>query len=154
MAALPEVSVAALAVPILSPPPTSARGEYGLKAGLADGRDAVLAHPISELQFNPPAGATQIDAEVGIVAAAYAPGAAVATDGVGVEIFELLPNGLRRVLYRRDLDPAQVPADRGPQTIRLDQAGPFAGPVIFRITPGPQRNYNNDWAYWSRIAIH
>ena len=153
-ASLPGISVATLALPILSPHPVSARGEYGLTAGLADGRDAVLAHPISELQFNPPAGATQIEAEVGVVAAAYAPGAAVATDGVGVEIFELRPNGLRRVLYCRDLDPARVAADRGPQTIRLEAAGPFSGPVIFRITPGEHGNYNNDWAYWSRIAIH
>ena len=73
---------------------------------------------------------------------------------MGVEIYELRPNGLRRVLYRRDLDPAGVAADRGPQSIRLEQAGPFAGPVVFRITPGPHGNYNNDWAYWSRIAIH
>ena len=121
---------------------------------MADGRAAVLAHPISELQFNPPADATQIEAEVGVVAAAYAPGTAVATDGVNVEIFEVRPNGLRRVLYRPDLDPAGVAADRGPQAIRLEQAGPFSGPVIFRITPGPHGNYTNDWAYWSRIAIH
>jgi len=153
-ASLLEVPVAPLALPILSPHPVAARGEFGLNAGMADGRAAVLAHPISELQFNPPAGATQIEAEVGVVAAAYAPGVALATNGVSVEIYEIQPNGLRRVLYRRDLNPARVAADRGPQAIRLEQAGPFAGPVIFRITPGPRGTYNNDWAYWSRIAIH
>jgi hypothetical protein len=153
-APLPEVPVATLASAPLSPLPVRAAGQYGVKVGLADDRPAVLAHPTSELEFLAPAGATQIEAEVGLAAAAYAPGAAATTDGIGVEIFEQLPNGLRRVLYRRDLDPARNPGDRGPQSIRLESAGPFTGPVIFRITPGPHGNYTNDWAYWSGISIH
>lgn len=70
-----------------------------------------------------------------------------------VEISELRANGLRRVLYQRELNPAAVPGDRGPQTIALDTAGPFDGTLVFRITPGPRNNLVNDWAYWGRIEI-
>jgi hypothetical protein len=114
----------------------------------------VLAHPVSEVQFNAPAGATQIEAVVGLVAAAYAADGAAVTDGISVEIYEQQPMGIRRVLYQRDLDPVRHPDDRGPQSIHLEHAGPFSGPVIFRLTAGPRGNYTNDWAYWGRISIH
>ncbi len=149
-----EADAGTLAVPQLSPHPTRARGRYGVMLGQADGRVAILAHPISELQFTAPPGATQIEAVVGLVSAAYAPGGPAITDGITVEIIEEQPQGARRMIYQRDLDPVQHPADRGPQSIHLAHAGPFAGPVIFRITAGPRGNFTNDWAYWERISIH
>ena len=54
---------------------------FGINIGeVGDGRKVILAHPDSELSFAPPAGATQILAEVGIANAAYAPGATAVTD--------------------------------------------------------------------------
>ncbi len=150
---LREVDAAALALPLLSPHPVRVRGRYGVSAGLSDGRATVMANATSELEFIPPAGATQIEAEMGLVDASYAKGGADGTDGISVEIYELQPNGLRHMLYHRDLDPAHNPADRGPQAISLRQEGPFTSRLIFRITPGLHGNYTNDWAYWSRITI-
>ncbi len=143
-----------LDLPMVSPEPVKARSMFHINVGEVDAHRVIFAHPVSELYFVPPAGAKRIDAEVGIVDAAYAAGGTGITDGVSVEIFELRPNGLRRMLYRRDLNPAKVADDRGPQAIRLDEAGPFTGTVVFRITPGPRNNFENDWAYWGRIAIH
>jgi len=57
------------------------------------------------------------------------------------------------VLYHRHLDPVKEPADRGPQPVVLDAAGPFDGTIVFKLTPGPQNNIVNDWAYWGRIEI-
>lgn len=137
-----------------SPRPAAARSMFGVNIGeVGIGRKVILAHPDSELSFTPPPGATRITAEVGINAAAYAPDATATTDGVRVTIFELRADGLRRVLYQRDLDPAKVPADRGPQAIVIDGAGPFTGPVVFKISPGEKNNFVNDWAYWGRIEI-
>lgn len=138
---------------LFSPRPVSARSLLGISLGTERGRPVVLAHAVSELHFIPPHGATTIVAEVGLADGAFAPNNASPSDGIGVEIFELLPNGLRRTLFRRDLDPAQVPEDRGPQTVRLDDAGPFTGTLVFKITPGPKNNINTDWAYWGRIEI-
>ena len=43
-------------------------------------------------------------------------------NGITIEILEAPALGPKRVLYRRQLDPAHRPADRGPQTIAIDQA--------------------------------
>jgi hypothetical protein len=146
--------LSAIDFPMTTPRPVGARSMFGISVGeVGIGRKVILAHPDSELSFAPPAGATRIIAEVGIAAGAYAPDASAVTDGVSVEIFELRANGLRRVLFRRDLNPAKEPGDRGPQQITLDAAGPFNGTLVFKITPGPQNNLVNDWAYWGRIEI-
>lgn len=140
--------------PMTSPRPTGARSMFGITLGdVGIGRKVIFAHPDSEISFTPPPGATRITAEVGINAAAYASDATAVTDGVRVTIFELRADGLRRVLYQRDLDPAKVPGDRGPQSITLNGAGPFTGTVVFKISPGPQNNLVNDWAYWGGIEI-
>lgn len=144
----------ALDFPMAVPKPSGARSMFGISVGEAGvGHKVILAHPDSELSFVPPAGATRITAEVGIAAGAYAPDATAVTDGVSVEIFELRANGLRRVLYRRELNPVKEQGDRGPQPIALDAAGPFNGTIVFKITPGPQNILVNDWAYWGRIEI-
>lgn len=140
--------------PMTSPRPAAARSMFGLNLGdVGLGRKVIFAHPDSEISFTPPPGATRITAEVGINAAAYAPDATAATDGVRVTIFELRPDGLRRVLYQRDLDPAKVLGDRGPQAIVIHEAGSFTGSVVFKISPGEKNNLVNDWAYWGRIEI-
>ena len=142
-----------LALPIFQPAPTRARSMFGFKPSEEAGQPIVLAHPDSSLYFQPPPGANRIDAAVGLVAEAYAASNPSLTDGITVEIIETRADGLRRVLYRRDLDPVREPTDRGPQPITLNEVGPFTGALIFKITPGPKNNINSDWAYWSRIEI-
>lgn len=142
-----------LAVPIFKPAPVSARSMFGFTAGSETGFPIVLAHPDSELYFQPPPGAKRIVAVVGLAEGAYAADNPGPTDGVTVEIFEIRADGLRRVLFRRDLDPVREPADRGPQTITLPDAGPFTGRITFKITPGTKNILNSDWAYWARIEI-
>ena len=150
---LDDTNLATLDLAISSPHPVSARSKFGLKTGEYGGHTVLFAHPISELKFNPPAGAKTISFEFGLVDAAYSKPGGDVTDGVGFSIYELRPDGLRREIFHRELNPAQVPADRGPQTIHLDAAGPFTGSIIFRTTPGPKNNFVNDWAYWSAISI-
>ncbi len=149
---LSDHAPAEVALATFQPAPVGARAMHGFVRGEEEGRPALMAHPIAELRFDPPAGARRIEAEFGLFAGAYARDAASITDGVMFEIFELRPGDVRRVLLRRTLDPVAIAADRGPQAIVLD-AGPFQGPLVFRTSPGPAGRYNNDWAYWSRIEI-
>lgn len=125
---------------------------YGMSVGELDGRPVLHAHAPSELEFVPPTGARSIHAEFGLPDKAWDGGPAV-TDGIGVEVFERLPNGQQRALFRRTLDPARSTADRGRQTLRLEDAGPFTGVLVFRFTTGAMENTTNDWAYWGRIEI-
>ena len=151
---LPVNDIAALDFSMTSPRPTGARSRFGISIGTgSDRRPVINAHPDSELTFTPPPGATRILAEFGITETAYQLGAATTTDGVTVEILEIQPNGLRQLLFRRTLDPVNVPGDRGRQSVTLDPAGPFRGSLVFKITPGPKNNLVNDWAYWGRIEI-
>lgn len=149
---LQDSPVDKLALPFLQPHPVRARSMYGFDPGEIEGRATLNAHPWSELQFEPPLDARTILAEVGLNPLAYSPNEASVTDGVTVEIIEVRPNGVRRVLLRRTLDPVAREEDRGFQRLQLD-AGPFEGILRFRITPGPAGRFNNDWAYWSRIEI-
>lgn len=146
------VDPALLALPIFSPAPRAARTQFGMSVGQAEGRPVLHAHAPCELEFTPPAGARAIRAVCGLPDAAWNGGPAV-TDGVGVEIFERLPNGQHRTLLRRTLDPAHVAGDRGPQQLELPAAGPFTGTVVFRLTNGPQGSTTNDWSYWSSIEF-
>jgi hypothetical protein len=141
------------AFPMTAPRPVRARSKFGISIGSADGRQVINANAPSELFFNPPAGTTRIGAVVGLLPAAYARPAPAATDGIEVAIFEDRPDGLRRTLYRRDLAPATVAADRGPQEIELNNVGPFSGQLVFSIGPGPAGNLSYDWAYWAWINI-
>ena len=150
---LENADLAALDLAMSSPHPVSARSKFGLKTGEYGGRTVLFAHPISELKFTPPAGAKTISCEFGLVDAAYSKPGGDVTDGVGFSVYELRPDGLRREIFHRELNPAQVPADRGPQPIHLNDAGPFTGSIILKTTPGPKNNFVNDWAYWAAISI-
>ena len=150
---LQENDVHSLDAAFIQPRPARARSQFGFKVGEVEGHQVLLAHAPSELSFAPPTGATRLEAEFGLAEGAYAPENPAITDGVTVEIVEQRASGLRRLLYRRDLDPVHVPSDRGPQSVTLAGIGPIAGEMIFRITPGPKNNLNSDWAYWSRIEL-
>jgi hypothetical protein len=91
---------------------------------------------------------------VGLSPSAYAKPLPEASDGVVIEILAEQPDGLRHSLYRRHLQPATNPADRGPQEITYQQTTPLAYPLVFLVTIGPAKNPDYDQAYWSRIRIY
>jgi hypothetical protein len=140
-------------LPIFSPAPAVVRSRYGVSRAELAGRPILNAHAPSELVFRPPAGARHLRAEAGLPDGAFAPGRDAITDGITIEIIATSPGGPGQQLYYRRLDPAQVAADRGPQTIELDLPRPFSGELIFRLGNGPAGNPTNDWAYWHGIEI-
>lgn len=145
--------LARLDLSIFSPAPTLSRSLYGVQSAVVDGRTILNAHAPSELTFRPPSGARLIRATVGLPDGAFAPGNPAVTDGITVEIFAFTTQGTRQRLYRRTLDPAHNPADRGPQEITLALTAPLAGDLLFRLGNGVKSDPTNDWAYWARIEI-
>ncbi|MFI5335151.1 MAG: ArnT family glycosyltransferase [Opitutales bacterium] len=138
---------------MVSPHPTVLRTRYGYGNGRVLGQLVLNAHAPSELEISPPTGATSIKAVFGLPDEAFAPGKAARTDGITVDIFELQVGGYRRLLFHRDLDPALVAADRGPQTAALVSAQPYTGTLLFRFGTGPRDDPTNDWAYWASIEV-
>ena len=137
---------------VASPAPFAVFNPWTVDVAQLKGQTTIFANAPSELHFHAPAGATKIEAIVGLNDGAYT--APIPTDGVDVVIFELLPSGGRRLLYQRNLNPVLHPADRGPQSIALDAIGPVSGPLVFAIYPGPADNIACDWGYWRHINIH
>jgi len=73
------------------------------------------------------------------------------TNGVELTIMGIGPSGIRRVLYRRYLDPTREPVDRGTQKVTIPYQ-PLPGELLhFRCDAGGSAAF--DWVYWSRIEI-
>jgi hypothetical protein len=150
---LKDADLAELNLSIFSPTPATIRSGYGVNSAEIDGRYVLNAHAPSELVFNPPAGASQVHAIVGLPDASYAPRGPAITNGITISIIAIGPKGRRQLLYQRSLDPAKVPTDRGPQNIRLVLPDQNTDQLIFRLGNGPDNNPTNDWAYWAGIEI-
>lgn len=149
---LKDNPLAGMDITIASPKPVRARSQFGVGMSSQDDRPILLANAPSEIWLEPPPGANRITAEFGLVPSAYDGGNPV-TDGVGVTIYEIRPEGLRRTLYTRQLDPAHNLSDRGLQRIELPGAGPFGGRLLFKVDPGPKGSVVKDWFFWSQIEV-
>ena len=139
--------------PMCSPAPLHARSRFGVSPIVLSGQLVVGAHAPSELYFQPPPQARHIAATVGLVPSSYAKLPPEASDGIVVEIFEQQPDGLRRSLLRRTINPVVIKADRGPQEITFESAEPLVGQLIFSVDPGRKGDNSYDQAYWSKIEI-
>ncbi|MEO6876766.1 MAG: hypothetical protein ABI222_18295 [Opitutaceae bacterium] len=151
-AALKPAASSLTDLPIFTPRPSQARTLYGMSTGKIGDHIVLNAHAPSELSFVVPAGATRVDAVVGLPEGAYVNPSP--TDGVDVIIFQRVADSGLRVLFQRNLDPLNRPADRGPQKITFDLDKSISGPLIFGIYPGPANNVTSDWSYWQSITIH
>ena len=136
---------------LTKPIPTALYTPGSIEIGRIGGQAAIFSNAPAELHFNVPPSATRIEAIMGLNEKAYT--GTGATDGVDVLIFERLPNGGRRLLYERNLDPMRRAADRGPQNITLESIGSITGTLVFAMYPGPANNVAFDWSYWRRIEI-
>lgn len=137
--------------PVASPAPFAVFNPWTIQVAELAGHPIISANAPSELHFHAPAGATRIEATVGLVEGSYT--GTSGTDGIDVVIFELLPAGGRRILYQRYLNPMSNPADRGLQRIELNAIGPVSGALVFGLYPGPADNLSFDWGYWGSIKI-
>ena len=114
------------------------------------GPRVLLAHPSSDLWLTPPADAAQIEWSFGILPGAYERSDA-RTDGVEFIITGELPGGSVRRIYRRLLDPWQIPADRGEQRAVVTYH-PLRGESL-RFSTRPYEGLAYDWAYIRHIAV-
>ncbi len=134
----------------ISPAPYQGRFAFGLGHADADGDDVISAHPDCDVWLHAPAGATQIKWEYGIYPTAYErPGDK--TDGVEFVVNGVTPDGHRRQIYHRVLNPAHQPADRGRQHEVIPYQ-PLPGETLI-FSDRPNLGYAFDWAYWVRIEV-
>lgn len=145
-----SVSAARALFPGISPGPIRAHFKKGLGYVWVDDKQVVFAHPDSDLWLRAPAGATQVAWNFGVLPEAYERRDG-RTDGVEFTLSVRAPGEPERIVYRRVLDPAREPADRGMQRALIAhraQPGEF-----LRFATRPGRSEAFDWAYWSRIEV-
>ncbi len=87
----------------------------------------------------------------GLYASAYERPADRSTDGIDAIVEFEHPDQRIERLYFRYLDPRDRPADRGPQTARVNLPRDTGGHIIIRIGPGPHHNTAFDWAYLTNL---
>jgi hypothetical protein len=112
----------------------------------------ISAHAPSRLVIERSKSARWISGTIGIEPGAY-DNPAAGTDGASFQIFFLPRSGERQLLFRRDLNPRDQVADRGPQSFSADLPGDTAGKIELQISPGPSGNSSFDWTYWSFLRF-
>lgn len=115
------------------------------------GRDCLLVHNPGLVTYDLARGTRSLEGFFGILAGAYESGS---TDGVEFVVEQVAAEGRRTVLWRRFLDPARVPEDRGHQALHLNLPAPSAGSRLeLRTTDLPGHKSDWDWSYWTGLRI-
>lgn len=152
VAALPPALKEAFEV--FSPLPVRFRTKFGISSARTHDQLFFGAHPDTWLWFDVAAGMHATSLEVDINPDAYQGLARDdGTDGIEVEWNEVLPNGDRRLLFSRALNPRDEPADRGLQKVVAKFEIGEGSQLELHIGPGPAGNYNRDWTGISNVRI-
>jgi len=134
----------------VTPAPIQGRFKYGFKGMDVEGTWTTLASPECDLWLSPPSNAAQIKWDFGIVPDAYLrPGDK--TDGVEFIISGETPDGHRRQIYRKVLDPVNRPEDRGHQHAIVAYKPAPDEILVFSNRPNLSESY--DWSYWISIEV-
>jgi hypothetical protein len=142
--------VAAIAFRMVSPAPSQFRFTFGYSAWQEGGIEVLSVHPDTDLWVPAPGGAQQILWEFGLFPGAYERDGEK-TDGVVFLVVGEAPDGSRREIFRRLLDPAGVPVDRGRQRAIIPYQAVAGETLVFLTRPNVNTHY--DWAYTSRIEV-
>ncbi len=145
-----SVGMARASFATVSPAPFRAQFSFGLDHVEIDGAMALAAHPDSDIWLRAPAHATQITWVFGLIPDAYLR-TGYKTDGVEFLITGETPDGNRRQIFSRVLDPVNVATDRGAQhEVITYQSRPGE---ILQFSDRPYINNAFDWTYWSKIEV-
>jgi hypothetical protein len=135
---------------VFSQVPSSVTTPFPADILTENGKEVLLAHPPSSIEFELTARNRHATGHFGMISNAYTNGHA--SDGAEF-IIEWVDNAgeVTRIFYRR-LRPLTVPADRGEQSFDLvvPEGG---GRFVIRTTPGPDNDLAYDWTYWTDIKF-
>ena len=106
-----------------------------------------IAHSPSSISYELPPSLHALSFSYGLEPASYDGSQGGRTDGIDITVTAEQADGSTATLFQRTLDPANVAADRGRQTSRIDLSGTSARLVTLAIGPGPNDNLSYDWSY-------
>ena len=147
---LPPPAARAVFGDVTQPVPTACRIAFGFDAWVIDGVRCLSLHADSDLIVPVPTGAHHIVWHYGILRGAYERDGDT-TNGVEFIIEGETPDGTRRELFRRLLDPAATPGDRDTQILDLPFVPRTDEHLYFRTRSNGSAAF--DWAFFSRLLV-
>lgn len=115
------------------------------------GQNVLFAHAPSRLVFPLPPGARQLKGNLGLIQRAYTAGGH--TDGATFLVEVEDANGGHTLLYRRLLQPREIPEDRGAQSFTIDLPDIPDGRLILRTEASPSGRLDFTWSYWHDLRF-
>ncbi|MEO6995775.1 MAG: hypothetical protein ABI273_19370 [Lacunisphaera sp.] len=138
----------------LQPMPVRFLARFGLSLSGTDSAPIFGAHPESRFQFSLKAGPHHLRTSVGLSPGAYENiPKDQASDGIDVTVRILESGAPDQVIYARNLDPRDRPADRGAVPIDVKFEMPADAVLELAVTPGPAGSDRRDWAYLGKLVI-
>lgn len=125
--------------------------EYGFAHMEEAGRPVVFAHAPAHLVFPLPAGARRLTGEHGLLAAAVS-GPEAAEGGRFIIEWEDA-SGRRTRLWQRDLNPRDIPADRGFLPFAVDLPPGASGRLWLRTEARPGGSISRAWTFWAGLRL-
>lgn len=136
----------------LGVPPADGQVPDGAKAAI-DSRPVFLVHAPGSLVINIPDAAREVSFEIGMLPGAYSNGGG--SDGVGYTFAVIHPDGTRREVGRKVLQPGRLMEDRGPQYIHFPIPTRPAGSQLGITTDaGPNGDRSWDHSYVAGVKFH
>jgi hypothetical protein len=138
--------------PMFDPQPRSVSSWFGVVETECEGKLCLIVHNPGLVTFDLTPSQRRIKGLFGIAPPAYL--GTKPTDGVEFVVEWVSAAGERSVLWRRFLDPANVPADRGMHELRLELPDFAPGASLeLKTTDLPGHKNDWDWSYWTDLRL-
>ncbi|HYC70226.1 MAG TPA: hypothetical protein VEB66_03405 [Opitutaceae bacterium] len=115
------------------------------------GRPVVTIHAPARVEYALARHMRRITGTFGLLDASWS-GREGATRGVDFVAEQVAPDGAATELWRRRLEPADNPADRGLHAFTITLAEPAAGRLRLRAIPAHPPDNSYGYAYWGELA--
>jgi len=124
---------------------------YGFSEMEEANRKIIFAHAPSRLVFPLPATGRRLSGSIGLLAEAYAGPDATAGGMFAVEWEDA--TGTRTLIWQKQLNPRDNPADRGFIPFAVDLPPGAAGRLVLRTAARPGEGPGRSWTFWHNLRL-
>jgi hypothetical protein len=129
----------------------NATATFGFMSVKEQDSDVLFAHPSSQIVYAVPSGATRLDGTIGLLGSAYS--GANKSDGATFIVEFETEAGDRKEIFRRALNPREVPDDRGKISLSVNLPSAPRGRIVLRTEPRAAGLTAFAWSYWSELRF-
>jgi hypothetical protein len=131
--------------------PDSIQADFPLNVFSTSAGRMMLLHAPGEMVIPLPPGAAIFSGAIGLADGSYDGDSR--TDGVDFVVAAVAPDGSRRVLWQRYLDPLNRAEDRSPQSFHIALPAGSAHKLVLRTLPGPAADSRWDWSFVGNLHL-